>query len=133
MERDDIIGQDLLSFDVAVDGSRFRMSFSRPDGSATALNLPSACLQALVMTLPKMMVEVLRARHRDDSLRLVYPAQSVRIEQASDPSAVILTLSTPDGFEVSFALGGTQLQAIAAAHATLRQGEAQGAHAILFN
>ncbi|QRG06609.1 hypothetical protein EZH22_27410 [Xanthobacter dioxanivorans] len=122
MERDDIIGQDLLSFDVAVDGSRFRMIFSRVDGTATALSLPAGCLQALVMTLPKMMTEVLRARHKDETLRLVYPAHMVRVEQASDPSTLILTLATPDGFEVSFALGGSHLRTLAAAQARLGQG-----------
>ncbi|MFG1344173.1 hypothetical protein V5F59_04715 [Xanthobacter autotrophicus DSM 431] len=131
MEREDIIGQELLSFDVAVDGSRIRMSFSRPDGSLTALNLPSDCLQAMVMTLPKMMAEVLRARHKDDSLRLVYPAHMVRIEQASDPSTLILTLATPDGFEVSFALGGRHLKTLAAAHASLER-RPEGA-AVAFN
>lgn len=121
MEQEDIIGQDLLSFDVAVDGSRFRMSFSQPDGSATALSLPADCLQAMVMTLPKMMTEVLRARHQDETLRLVYPAHMVRVEQASDPSMLILTLATPDGFEVSFALGGRHLRTLAAVHASLDQ------------
>ena len=124
-QRDDIIGQDLLSFDVAVDGSRFRMSFSQPDGSSAALNLPSDCLRALVMTLPKMMAEVLRAQYKDESLRLVYPAHMVRVEQASEPSTMILTLATPDGFEISFALGGRHLQTLAAAHAGIgRPGEA---------
>ncbi|MFG1203097.1 hypothetical protein V5F29_11965 [Xanthobacter aminoxidans] len=119
LQRDDIIGQDLLSFDVAVDGSRFRMSFSQPDGSSASLNLPSDCLRALVMTLPKMMAEVLRAQYKDESLRLVYPAHMVRVEQASEPSTLILTLATPDGFEVSFALGGRHLQTLAAAHASI--------------
>lgn len=131
MERDDIIGQDLLSFDVAVDGSRIRMSFSRPDGTATALNLPSDCLQAMVMTLPKIMAEVLKARHKDESLRLVYPAHRIRIEQASDPSTIILTLATPDGFEVSFALAGAHLKTIATAHATLKDG--QDTRGVVFN
>ncbi|MFG1377956.1 hypothetical protein [Xanthobacter autotrophicus] len=134
MERDDIMGEDLLAFDVAVDGSRIRMSFSRPDGTATALNLPSDCLKAMVMTLPKMMTEVLRARHRDDSLRLVYPAHMVRIEQASDPQTLILTLSTPDGFEVSFALAGPQLKSLVAAEAALPRAQAaKTAKATRFN
>lgn len=111
---DDIFGDELLAFDVAVDGSRFRMRFARPDGSAGALNLPSDCLQSLVMSLPKMMTEVLRARHRDESLRLVFPATMARIEQSADPSTVILTLATPDGFEVSFALNEALRRAISA-------------------
>lgn len=127
VQPEEIVGQDLLAFDVAVDGSRFRMSFSRPDGSSAALNLPSDCLRAMVMSLPKMMSEVLRAQYKDDSLRLVYPAHMVRVEQAAEPSTLILTLATPDGFEVSFALAGRHLQTLAAAHATVSRRPEAGA------
>lgn len=120
MEADEIAAEHLLSFDVAVDGSRFRMTFGRADGTTGAISLPSDCLQALVMTLPRMMTEALRARHRDDSLRLVYPAASIRIEQASDPGKLIVTFGTPDGFEVSFALGEPQMQALERARAERR-------------
>lgn len=112
MPLDEIIGQELLAYEVSVDGSRFRMSFTRLDGTSGVLNLPSACLQSLVMTLPRMMSEVLQASHKDENLRLVYPAERVRMEQAADPAKVILTLATPDGFEVSFSLEEQHLKAI---------------------
>lgn len=130
MPLDEIIGQDLVSYEVAVDGSRFRMAFTRPDGGSCTLNLPSECLQALVMTLPRMMAEALRARHKDETLRLVYSAEMVRIEQASDPGKLILTLSTPDGFEVSFALGEPQIQALGTARSAVAQAKL---HTVLFN
>lgn len=126
----DIMADGLVAFDVSVDGTRFRMSFAGAGGADTAVSLPADCLQSLVMTLPKMMQEVLRARHRDDSLRLVYPAHGVRLEQASEPATVILTLGTPDGFEVSFALRVAQLAVLAQAYATLSKREAP---AVLFN
>lgn len=113
---DDIVGQDLKAFEVALDGSRFRIRFSRPDGSLASLSLPSTCLQALVLTLPKMMLEALKARHQDESLRLVYPAETVRVEQAQVPGTTILSFTTPDGFEVSFGLTPAQIRAVALAH-----------------
>lgn len=107
-----IQGRELLGFEIAMDGSRFRMTFKQEDGGVGAIDLPAECLNALVMTLPRMVTQALRAKHHDDTLRLVYPAEVVRLEQASDPATVILTLATPDGFEVSFGLNDAQMQAL---------------------
>jgi hypothetical protein len=111
MPRQEIVGQDLVSCEMAVDGSRFRMGFARPDGSICDLDLPSACLQSLVMTLPRMLAALLRARHGDESLRFVYPTAQVRIEQAAEPGKLILTLTTADGFEMAFALNDALFKA----------------------
>ncbi len=116
MGTDDIIGHDLKAFEVAVDGSCFRLRFSRPDGSLATLRLPGACLQSLALTLPKMMLEAVRAQNQDESLRLVYPAQTVRVEQAQAQDTTILTLVSPDGFEVSFGLTPAQVRAVSRAH-----------------
>ena len=56
------------------------------------------------MTLPRMVRQALRARHQDESLRLVYPAGKISSEQLSDTKTIIVTLATPDEFEVSFGL-----------------------------
>ncbi|MFG1479514.1 hypothetical protein V5F53_12735 [Xanthobacter sp. V4C-4] len=113
----EIIGQDLVSYDGAA------------DGAACAPSLPSECLQTRVMTLPRMMAEALRARHRGEALRMADPADTVRVGQSSDPRKLILTLSMPDGFEVSFALDAPQIEALGTA------GSAAGlsAHATCFN
>ena len=108
---EDIVGTELVTYDIASDGSWFRMSFTSADGKRGSLSLPTECLQALIMTLPRMMTQALRARHGDESLRLVYPAEAVRIEESRDPNRFILTLTTPDGFAVSFSLTWQQLNA----------------------
>ena len=64
------------------------------------------------MTLLEMMTQALLARYCDDSLRLVYPAEAVRIEKSPDPNTFIVTLVTPDGFAVSFSLSRQQLRAL---------------------
>jgi hypothetical protein len=109
MVGDEIVGQELITYDVASDGSRFRMSFTCSGGKQGSLSLPTECLRALMMTLPRIMNQALRARYGDESLRLVYPADLIRIERSFDPKTLILTLVTPDAFEVSFSLTGEQM------------------------
>jgi hypothetical protein len=109
---EDLIGQELLTYEVAGDGNSFRMTFNCVNGKPGSLSLPTECLHALIMTLPRMMTQVLSARYGDDSLRLVYPAEAMRIERSPDPNTFILTLATPDGFAVAFSLSGTQLRAL---------------------
>jgi hypothetical protein len=84
--------------------------------------LPAECLQAMIMSLPEMMRQALQRRYRDPSLRLVYPVGDWRLEGSTEPGKLILTLSTGDGFAVSFALAADQLAHIA--YAARRTGRA---------
>jgi hypothetical protein len=109
---EDLIGEELLTYEVAGDGNWFRMRFNCANGKPGSLSLPTECLHALIMTLPRMMTQALSSRYGDDSLRLVYPAEAVRIERSPDPNTFIMTLVTPDGFAVSFSLSRQQLGAL---------------------
>jgi hypothetical protein len=109
---EEIVGKELISYDIASDGKWFRMSFSCVNGERGSLSLPTECLMALIITLPRMMTQALSARFGDDRLRLVYPAEEVLIEGTPDPSTFIMTLRTPDGFTVSFSLSRRQLDAL---------------------
>jgi len=108
----DLIGEELIAYEVDGDGSRFRMTFNCANGKPGSLSLPTECLHALIMTLPRMMTQALSSRYGDDSLRLVYPAEAVRIERSPDPSTFIMTLVTSDGFAVSFSLSRQQVRAL---------------------
>jgi hypothetical protein len=99
-----MVGEEMTSVDVSGDGKRFRISFRCHDGRLGSLDLPAECLNALIMTLPRLATRVLRARYRDESLKLVYRASNIRIEQSTDPKIIIAALATRDGFEVSFGL-----------------------------
>jgi hypothetical protein len=116
------IVQKLTTFNIEADGTRFRMNFISGDGDHACLSLPTECLTELIMTLPRMMRQALRARHHDDSLRLVYPADKISIEQSSDPRTIIVTLATPDGFEVSFGLTRQQMTVFDAAVEAVERG-----------
>jgi hypothetical protein len=112
---DEIEGRELIAYDIAPDGSRFRMRFKCQDGSDCAVSFPHDCLKSLMMTLPRIMAQAMRAKYRDDMLRLVYPADTIRLEQSSDPKTVILTFVTTDKFAVSFSLSKEQMSAISKA------------------
>jgi hypothetical protein len=59
-----------------------------------------------------MMKQALRARYGDEGLRLVFPAELIRVERSFDPKTFILTLTTPDAFEVSFSLSKQQMEGL---------------------
>ena len=105
----DIEAAELSTFEIASDGSRCRMHVVDTRGRPASIDLPSHCLTKLIMTLPRMATAALRAEHRDDSLRIVYPVERMRLEQAATEGTLILTLATPDGFEVSFSLQADEL------------------------
>ena len=107
-----IMGKELIAYDIGSDGSRFCLRFSCVNGKQGSLSFPTECLEALIMTPPRMMTQALWARYGDDSLRLVYPADIVQIERSPDPNTFIMTLTTPDGFGVSFSLSGEQLDTL---------------------
>jgi hypothetical protein len=115
MTTHDFIVQKLTTFAVSDGGTHLHMNFVCEDAGQVSLRLPTECLQGLVMTLPRMMSQALRVRYHDQSLRLVYPAENIRIEVCSDLKTVIVTFATPDGFEVSFSLTLQQMKLFNAA------------------
>jgi hypothetical protein len=108
-----IHGTHLTKFSVAEDGASVSLGFADENGASCALVLPAECLRPLIMTLPEMMRQSLTRQYRDPSLRLVYPVDSWEIEGSSEPGRLILTLRTPDGFQVSFALLRGEIEDIA--------------------
>jgi hypothetical protein len=70
-------------------------------------------LTGLIMTLPEIMRQALWKQHRDSSLRLVYPVGEWTVEESECPGALILTLRTPDGFQMSFAVSHDDLRDMA--------------------
>ncbi len=65
------------------------------------------------MTLPKMLTAAIQRRRNDPSARLGYPLAKSRTELSTDLSTRILTLKTPDGFTVSFAVSDDPFRELA--------------------
>ena len=105
----------LTTFTVTKDGAAVAIGVSDEEGRAGALVLPAECLAALMMTLPEMARQAMRLQHGDPSLRLVYPLADWAVERAAQPDTFIVTLRTPDGFHVSFAMQAKDLREIGGA------------------
>jgi hypothetical protein len=112
-----IEGKALDQFQIAPDGTSVSLGLRDTAGQSVAVSLPIDCVNALMMTLPSMVAQALRARHRDSSLRMVFPLGQWTVESAAADERVILTLSTPDGFTVSFGITPDELTRIGSAAA----------------
>jgi hypothetical protein len=108
-----INGARLANFSVSPDGSMISINVIDENAEPGSLVLPSESLQSLIMSLPGMMQQALRRRYHDPSLRLVYPLGKWNLETSTEPGKLILTLSTPDGFAVSFAVTPAELKQFA--------------------
>jgi len=100
----EIIGRQLTTCQVDATGTSFRMGFEAEDGRPAAVILPVDCLRSLLMTLPGVIERALRARYKDDTVKLIYPTGGWSLHTAVRSNNTILTMKTVDGFEVAFAL-----------------------------
>jgi hypothetical protein len=98
----DIAAAGMTTCEVSSDGLAVRLGFIDASGQRCALALPIDCLSALLMTLPALATAALRAQYQDASLRIAYPLEQFRLEAIAGDPAAMLTLATPDGYEVSF-------------------------------
>lgn len=115
MTTSEIVGRELAACDLTGDGRFFRLGFIGENGEPGFLSLPADCVKSLIMTLPRVMEQSQRLRYRDNSLRLVFRAHGLRVELASDLATFIVTLTTEDGFAVSFALDDQQIRSFSEA------------------
>jgi hypothetical protein len=108
----EVHASNLTDLELSADGSYFVMRGVDSDNACWALRVPSECLQQLILTLPNLALRAMRRQYEDETLRIVYPADSCVTELASDQRTFILTLGTRDGFHVSFGLSGKQCESI---------------------
>jgi hypothetical protein len=105
----DIGVQALTTCGIAADGRHVRVSFTDTNGCPASLTLPTDCAQQLIMTLPELVSWALQAELSDDSVRAVFALGGWRVESATSKEH-ILTMSTSDGFAVSFAVNTSALR-----------------------
>jgi hypothetical protein len=107
----------LIRFETGEDGTSISLVAEDVSGQSFRLAFPIEILSSLVMTLPHMLTAAVRRRRNDPRARLVYPLAGSTTEISADLSTRILTLVTPDGFAVSFAVSEDQFKEIARSHA----------------
>jgi hypothetical protein len=76
MTAKDFVVQKATTFDVASDGTSFRMNFICRDGGQVSLSLLAERVHGFMMTLPQLMRQALRARGHNERLRRVYPVET---------------------------------------------------------
>jgi hypothetical protein len=83
-------------------------------GRELALELPAGLASSLLLTLPHLMEKCLQ-QLRGDATRLVFPMGCWVLEGAAESGDFILSLQTPDGFKVAFAVAADDARALARA------------------
>jgi len=108
----EILGRSLTTCQIDSRGSSLRLNLEAENGRPASVVLPMDCVQSLLMTLPRMIERALKARHQDDSIKLVYPTGGWSVQAAAGSDQMILTLTTPDGFKVAFALSPSDVDGL---------------------
>jgi hypothetical protein len=105
----------LTTTEVGADGRRIRLNFIDTRARQASLTLPTNCVHQLIMTLPQLLSKALRAETSDDTVRAVFTLGAWRLEHAADSGVYILSMITPDGFEVAFSLSALDLTEMSSA------------------
>lgn len=93
----------LTNYEVAPDGSSVKLNVLDAEGKDASVIVPMEALTTLALSMPKIVFHAMRyASGGSESPRLAHPVAHWKIERASEPGQAILTLMTPDQFEVSF-------------------------------
>ena len=93
----------LSTCEVGSDGTAIRLGMVDEGGTRVTIELPSGLAASLILTLPRLMQRSLQLL-RGEASRLVFPLGNWSLEGAAQNDRFILTLQTPDGFGVAFAL-----------------------------
>lgn len=117
-----ICSSKLTTCGVLHDGETVRLDFVDQSGAPVSVQFPFEQVAALSMTLPHLLTHATKVQTGNPEARYVFPLGDWLVEDASEEDRLIVTLKTPDGFEVSF---GVRLATNRALGATLTQEAAQ--------
>jgi hypothetical protein len=120
----EISSAELTTCDVTPDGKIVTLNLIDVAGNPVSLRLPLDQAGALTMTLPGLLTKAVKARDGSDTARFVFPLGDWLLERVADCRALIVTLKTTDGFEVSF---GAPLETCRSFGAALRREEIKAA------
>jgi hypothetical protein len=105
----------LTTCEIAADGGAISLGFVDSAGQPATVTLSLDDAGSLAMTLPGLITKALQARFDDRSLHNAYPLASWALEQSSDPTQVLVTLRTADGFSACFSVRHEQQNEFGAA------------------
>src|SRR5262249_34955937 len=99
-----IISQRLTTCTIEDGGDVISLGLIEDGGETVLLRLPARHAEAISMTLPHLLTEALRVKSKDNRARYVYHLDQWTLGKSEDDDVLIITLSTPDGFQTSFAI-----------------------------
>ena len=101
----------LTTCEVSGNGAQVHLTMLDEAGQQITLELETTLATSLILTLPKLM-ELSLQRLRGDAARLVFPLGFWTLESAAETGDFILSLGTPDGFKVAFAVSSGDARAL---------------------
>ncbi len=84
------------------DGETIKLEFVDQGGNPISLLLSFEDAESIAMTLPRLLTRAVKAQTGKDNSRYVFALGRWLLEGVEDHQSLILTLTTLDGFEVSF-------------------------------
>jgi hypothetical protein len=109
----DIQVRELRTLSVSSDGTAFRIGVRDGEGEEHGLVFPSDALRTLMLSLFRVRDTAFKRLLNDTSARLVYPAESCRLQSVPGTDQLILVLRSSDGFEAAFAIAPEALAGLA--------------------
>lgn len=119
-DNDSIEIHTLSRFEMSDDGKFIKLTGEGRNGEEVKMNFTPLSLSGLLVTLPKLIESAEQRRRSDSSVRLVFKLSRLNIDLSTDRETRIVTLTTSDGFSVSFGLSDAQCREIAQASGELR-------------
>jgi hypothetical protein len=93
----------LINFETAADGTAVKLIIKDSAGETLGIVMTIDTLSSLLMTMPTIASSAAKRARGDPRVRITYPAKEFQIEEGPDDLR-ILTIGTPEGFNVSFSL-----------------------------
>src|SRR5262245_43101628 len=107
-----IVSRRLTTCNVTEDGKAIRLDFTERTGDPVSIELPFEQAESVVMTLPRLLSSAVRGQTGSADMRYVFWLGQWSLEPAMDQKCLILTMRTPDGFEVAFGVPFEACQAM---------------------
>jgi hypothetical protein len=99
-----IVSRELTTCGGTDGGRTIVLNFIENSGASISIELPLRQAASLAMTLPRLLSSAVKLQTGDPHARYVFSVGKWTLESSEGSSQRILTMQTPDGFAVSFAV-----------------------------
>ena len=107
-----IVSSRLTTCGVVKDGGAVHIDLVSIAGHSVSIEMPIEQAESVIMTLPRLLSNAVRARTGDPQARFVFSIDQWMLESTHDAQCLLVTLKTADGFEVTFGIPFSHCQAL---------------------